>query len=279
MTFLFLSPNTVIRRDFMKSKISVVLAVCLILGLLPLAMFGQQPEQQKRYQMFMVIDELVYPSMKAEYYEAGKKWIAFMKEHEFTYPINTYWTGDNHVYWSIPIQNYAEIDKMMAMSGKILEEFPEEYKAILEAFKGTYENSRMSVYALDFEYSMIAEEEEGESGEENFVFFDFYYFKPGYDAEIEKIFEESKAYMADKEILQSWYAYWGWMGTDGPVMVSTATAKNVREFYEENAKAWEALGKEAGEIKQKMMKYVTKQEQKMAWVQKELSYTPAKKEE
>ena len=278
MTFLFLSPNTVIRRGFMKSKISVVLAACLILGLLPLAIHGQQPEQQKRYQMFMVIDELVYPSMKAEYYEAGKKWIAFMKEHEYSYPIDTYWTGDNHVLWRIPIENFAEIDKMMAMSNKLLEEYPEEYKAILNAFKGTYETSRMSVYALDYEYSMIAEEEEGDSGE-NFVFYDIYYFKPGYEAEINKIFEESKAYMADKKIIQSWYAYWGWMGTDGPVMVSAAIAKNPIEFYEENAKAWEALGKEAGKIKQKMMKYVSKQEQKRGWHQKELSYTPAKKEE
>ena len=262
----------------MKSRVSCFLAVCFILGLLPLAMNGQAPEEAKRYQMFMVIDELVKPSLKAEYYEAGKKWIAFMKEHEFSYPISTYWTGDNHVYWRIPIQNYAEIDKMMAMSNKILEEFPEEYKAIMDAFKGTYENSRMCVYALDYEYSMIAEEE-GEPEEENFVFFDIYYLKPGYDAEIQKIFEESKAYMADKEVIQSWYAYWGWMGTDGPVMVSAATAKNARDFYEENAKAWKALGEEAVKIKRKMMKYVTKQEQKTGWFQKELSYTPAKKEE
>jgi hypothetical protein len=248
------------------------------LGLLPLAIHGQAQEQPKRYQMFMVIDELVHPSMKAEYYEAGKKWIAFLKEHEYSYPIDTYWTGDNHVLWRIPIENFAEIDKMMAVSNKILEEHPEEYKAILDAFKGTYETSRMCVYALDYEYSMIAEEE-GESEEENFIFFDIYYFKPGYEAEINAIFEESKAYMADKKVLQSWYAYWGWMGTDGPVMLSAATAKNARAFYEENAKAWEAWGEEGGKIKQKMMKYVSKQEQKRAWYQKELSYTPAKKEE
>ena len=262
----------------MKSKISAVLAVCFVLGLLPLAMNGQAQEEAKRYEMIMVIDELVHPSKKAEYYEAGKKWIAFMKKHEFSYPINTYWTGDNHVYWCIPVENYAEIDKMMAMSGKILEQFPEEYMAILNAFKGTYETTRMCVYALDNEYSMIAEEE-GESEEENFVFYDIYYFKPGYEAEINKIFEELKAYMADKKIIQSWYAYWGWMGTDNPVMVSAASAKNPREFYEENAKAWEALGEGAGKIKQKMMKYVRKQEQKRAWHQKELSYTPVKKEE
>ena len=69
------------------------------------------------------------------------------------------------------------------------------------------------------------------------------------------------------------------MGTDGPVLVSIATAKNAIEFYEENAKAWQALGEEAGKIKRKMMKYVTKQEQKTGWFQKELSYTPVKKEE
>ena len=263
----------------MKIRISFVVAVCFILGLLPLTSNAQTQEEAKRYQMFMVIDELVHPSMKTEYYEAGKKWIAFMKEHEYPYPIDTYWTGDNHVYWRIPIENYAEIDKMMAMGNKILQDFPEEYQAILNAFKGTYENSRMCVYALDYEYSMIAEEEEGESGEKNFVFFDIAYYKPGYEAELNAIWEEAKAYMADKKILQSWYAYWGWMGTDGPVMVSTATAKNAREFYEENAKAWEVFGEEGGKIKRKMTKYVRKEEQKTGWYQKELSYTPAKKEE
>jgi hypothetical protein len=262
----------------MKIRISFVVAVCFILGLLPLTSNAQTPEEAKRYQMIMVIDELVHPSMKTEYYEAGKKWIAFAKDHEYPYPVNTYWTGDNHVYWSMPIQNYAEIDKIMEWSNKIMEKSPDEYKAVMDAFKGTYENSRMSVYALDYEFSMIAEEKEGESEEKNFVFFDFSYFKPGYEMELNKIWEEAKAYMADKKIVQSWYAYWGWMGADGPVMVSTATAKNAREFYEENAKAWEALGEEAGKIKQKMMKYVTKQEQKTAWVQKELSYTPVKKE-
>lgn len=263
----------------MKSKISCILAVCLVLGLLPLAMNGQAQEEAKRYQMFMVIDEAVHPSMKAQYYEAGKKWIAFMKKHEFAYPISTYWTGDNHVYWSIPIENYAEIDKMMAMSNKILEQFPEEYTAILNAFKGTYETTRMCVYALDYENSMIAEEETMESGEDNFVFYDIYYFKPGYDAELNKIWKEFKAYMADKKVIQSWYAYWGWMGTDNPVMVSAASAKTPIEFFEENAKAWEALGEGAGKIKQKMMKYVRKQEQKMAWHQEELSYAPVKKDE
>jgi len=262
----------------MKSKISCVLAVCFILGLMPLAMNGQAPE--KRYQLLLVIDEVVKPSMQKEYHEAGKKWIAFMKDHEFPHPISTYWTGDNHVYWSMPIESYGDIDKMMEESNKILEQFPDEYKAVMEAFKGTYETSRMCVYTLDYKYSMLAEEEEeGEPEEENFIFFDSYYCEPGTEAEINKLWDEWTAFLADKEIVQSWAFYWGTMGTDNPMIVMAATAKNAREFYEENAKMWKAFGKEASAFVQKMMKYVTKQEQKTGWFQKELSYTPVKKEE
>lgn len=261
----------------MKRKISCVLAVSMVLGFLPLAMNAQEPE--KRYQLFLVVDELVKPSVKKEYYEAAKKWVAFMKDHEFSYPFDTYWSGDNHVYWSFPIQNYADIDKIMEASKKIREKSPEDLKTIEDAFKGTYETSRLCVYALDYKYSMIAEEKMSESEEENFIFFDIYYLKPGYDAEINKLFDEMKVFMADKEIIQSWYAYWGMMGTDNPVLWMAAGAKNAIVFEEENAKMWEALGKELGPIRQKMMKYVRKQEQKTAWAQKELSYTPAKKEE
>lgn len=261
----------------MKGKISCFLAVSMVLGFLPLAMNAQQPE--KRYQLFLVIDELVKPSMKAEYFEAAKKWTAFMKDHEFSYPFNTYWTGDNHVYWTMPIQSYAGIGKIMEESGNFREKSPDEYKALEDAFKGTYETSQMCIYALDSKYSMIAEEKPAEAEEQNFVFFDIYYFKPGYEDEIDKLFDEMLSIMAEKKFSQRWYYYWGVMGTDIPVLVCASNAKNAIAFYEENAEMWEALGEEAGKMKKKMMKYVRKQEQKRAWFQKELSYTPAKKEE
>ncbi len=261
----------------MKAKISCILAVCFVLSLLPLTMNAQEPEE--RYQLFWVLDEVVKPSMQDEYYEAGKKWAALLKKHEFPYPFDAFWTGDNHVFWSVPIESYADIDKIQAAVGKMKEKSPDDYKAAEDAFIGTYESARSCVYALDYKYSMIAEDTESKSEEENFIFFDIYYFEPGTEAELNKIWDEFKALMADKEIVQSWYFYWGVMGTDNPVLWSAASAKNAAAFYEENAKMWKALGKEAGKIKQKMMKYVRKQEQKTAWIQKELSYNPSKKEE
>jgi hypothetical protein len=217
--------------------------------------------------------------MNAEYYEAGKKIIAYFGKHEFPFRINTFWTSDNHVMWSVPIESFADIDKMSAISAKMEEKAPEEMDAIDEAFKGTTNSSRTCVFALDFKNSMIAEDEGSESEEENFTFCDIYYFKPGTEDELNKLFDESRDFMKDKKVIQSWYMYWGVMGTDSPVLWSLASAKNAREFYEENAKAWEAFGKEGGKIKKKMMKFVRKQEQKRAWYQKELSYIPTKKEE
>jgi len=204
--------------------------------------------------------------------------VALMKEHEFPYPFSTYWFGDNHVYWRIPITSFADIDKIMEELYKLEKKSAAEYKTIQDTLKGSYESQRLCVYALDYKYSMIAEKDKNSTEEKNFIFFDIYYLAPGHDAEIENLFEEYKAFMADKEIIQSWYTYWGYMGTDNPVLVSATQAKNAREFYEENAKMWKDLGKEAGKIKNKMMKYVTKQEQKRAWFQKELSYTPTKKD-
>jgi hypothetical protein len=261
----------------MKAKISCVLTIFFILGLLPLTTNAQEPE--KRYQMFWVINELVKPSTANDYYEAGKKWVALLTEHEYPAPFNVYWTDDNHVWWVTPINSFGDIDKHSESFNKMRAKSPEAFKEAYDAFTGTYESSREEVYALDLKYSIVAEDAESKAKEANFVFFDIYYFEPGKIEELEKIWDEMKAFMKDKEIVQSWHYYWGVMGTDNPVLYAAASAKNAKEFWEENAKMWEALGKEAGKFKQKMMKYVTKEETKMAWIQKELSYIPAKKEE
>lgn len=261
----------------MKSKISWVLAVCIVLGLFPLTMHAQEPE--KRHQLIWVSDEMVKPSMQDEYYEAGKKWVALLIKNEFPYPFDTYWTGDNHAMWVVPIENFADIDKLMEAFNQLKKKSPDDFQAMEDAFKGTYYSSRACVYNLDYNISMIAKDAESKAEENNFVFFDIYYFEPGMEAELNKIWDEFKELMADKDFGQSWYFYWGVMGTDNPVLVSVAAAKNLIAFWEENAKMWKVLGPDAGKIKQKMMKYVTKEEQRMAWAQKELSYTPAKKEE
>jgi len=260
----------------MKFKITVVLGIFMVLCLLPFAMNGQEPE--KRYQMFYVVEELVKPDMQAEYLEAAKKWTAFMKAHDFPYPFDTYWMLDKLVFWSFPIETYADIDKITAAINKAREEAPGEFKKIMEGLKDTYEYHRNCVYALDHKYSMIAEEESHE--DENCIFYDIFYFKPGYESEIMALFDEMHEHFADIENLQTWYWYWGRMGTDSPVMLKVAWAKNPIAFFEENAAMWKDLGGSGGEFRRivhKYMKYVRKKGGGRGFYRKDLSYSPKKK--
>lgn len=260
----------------MKFKISVVLGICLVLCLLPLAMNGQEPE--KHYQMYYVVEERVKPDMQAEFREAAKKWTAFMKKHDFPYPFDTYWMRDNLVCWSFPIETYADIDKITKAVNKTMEKAPEEFKKIMEGFKNTYEYYRNCVYALDYKNSVIVEDESHE--DENWIGYNIYYFKPGYESEITKLLDEIHEHMTDIENPQTWYWYWGRMGTDNPVMLKAARAKNQIAFFEENAAMWKDLrasGDEFSRLVKKLMKYVWKEDYGWGWRLKELSYSPKKK--
>ena len=126
-------------------------------------------------------------------------------------------------------------------------------------------------------HSIIAEDAAAKAAEQDFVFFDIYQFDPGRDAELAELFDAMSALLKGKEIAQSWLLYWGVMGTDNPMIVMAAAAKNAETFYKENAAAWEIWGAEAGKLQQKMFKYVTKQETRTGWAIRDLFYTPKKK--
>jgi hypothetical protein len=259
----------------MKTKLAWVLSVLLAASLIPLTL--PAGAQETKPQLFWVMDDAVKPSMRSQYFEAGKKWVALLKSHEYPYFVDTYWTGDNHVYWRMPISNYAEIDEIMSGYEKLMADFGNEFKAVAEAFRGTYESSRSCVYSLDLAHSMLTEEAESGAMEGDFVFFDIYYFEPETDAEIQKVWDELKTVLKDKKNVQSWYLFHGVMGTDNPMFVMAATAENATEFYQSNAAMWKILGEEVSKLRNRMMSYVRKQEQKTAWRVPDLCYAPQKK--
>jgi hypothetical protein len=85
--------------------------------------------------------------------------------------------------------------------------------------------------------------------------------------------------MVDKKVLQGLVCLLGMDGHGQPGHGVGSDSKEPPRILRGKRKSVVTLGEEAGKIKQKMMKYVTKQEQKTGWFQKELSYIPVKKEE
>ena len=65
----------------MKIKVLWGVVFCFMLGLVPPAAGGQTQEQVP--QMFWVYDSYVKPSMKTEYFEAGKKLVSLWTKHGY----------------------------------------------------------------------------------------------------------------------------------------------------------------------------------------------------
>ena len=64
--------------------------------------------------MFFVEEFVLKPSEVENFQEAVKQFLSFFEEYNFKYPVNSYITNDFHVYFSFPLQEMSDIDKIFA---------------------------------------------------------------------------------------------------------------------------------------------------------------------
>jgi len=261
----------------MKSKVSIILMVCFVVSLCALTTLAQAQEQKA--QLYVVWDIVVKPSKVGDFEAASKEEVALYAKYKFPYAWSVSRTSDYHYYYLIPVENFAAIDNIFKAFDKVAKMAGEEYKEMLDKFIGTYEYVQPSVYSLNYELSFFSEKQKEKAGEENFVFFDIFYFKTGKEKEVEKLMKEMIALVEEKGAAeaQSWYCYQGIMGAETPVYLYTARAKNAIDFYTQNAKMWDLLGEESGELYRKIMANVRKREPKNGWYRPDLSYIPKEK--
>jgi len=258
----------------MKRKILIFLMVTILFGLCALTNLAQAQEQKA--QLYLVADVIVKPSEVSQFVKAVKEEVAFYSKYKYTYSWNVYSSVDNHYYFVMPVNDFSDIDNFYKAGGEVADKAAEEYQAMGNLFKGTYEYMRFSVSTFRPDLSIIAENPKSAEGETNFLCWDFHYVKPGMENEYEELLQEFKALSKKKGIIQSWSAMVGGLGNDQPVYVMIARAKNAVDFYSDNAKMWGSLGEEGSALYQKFMKILRKRETKTGWYRPELSYTPEK---
>jgi len=95
---------------------------------------------------------------------------------------------------------------------------------------------------------------------------------PGYKKEYEEAVKALLNVCADKKISQTYYCYTGGLGTDEPLYVWVAYAKNAIDYHEQQKLFWETLGEEGVGLFQKWMKYVRKREARTGRIRVGLSY-------
>ena len=261
----------------MRGKILVFLMVGLVISLCALTTLARA--QEKKAQLYAIWDIVVKPSNVGDFEAAAKEEVALYAKYKFPYAWSVTRTFDNHYYYLFPVENFAAIDNIFKAFDKAAKMAGEEYQEMIDLFDGTYEYVQPSVYSLNYELSLLSEKQKEKAGEENFFFIDIFYFKTGKEKEVEKLMKEMIALVEEKGAAeaQSWYCYQGIMGAETPVHYMVASAKNPIDFYTQNAKMWELLGEESGELYKRMMATLRKRETKTGWLRPDLSYIPKEK--
>ncbi len=260
----------------MKSKISVFLIVGFVVILCALTTLAQTEEQKD--QLLFVNEFTVKPSMVKEFEACSKEFVALCNQHKHPYSHMAYSINDFHYIVVFPLENYADItswDKATNELGKKAEK--EQWQALWKRMENSYEYYHSSMVYLIPELSYTPENPRLKSGEGNFIFWDIYYLHPGKEKEFKDILKKWISLCKSKNITERFNILRGDIGTDNPVYAFTGRAKDAADFYTQNAKMWELLGEEGGELYRKMLPFIRKNEVKQGWLRSDLSYAPKEK--
>jgi len=259
----------------MKRKVSIFLAVGFVAILF--SQFSLAQAQQPKGQLYIIWEPVVQPSKVVDFVEATRAEVALYAKYKFPYAWETASRSDYHFYFLIPVDNFAAIDSVFEAFDKIEATAGKEYQELLDMFEGTYEYVQPQIYFLNYELSLISEQETAEPEGANFLCWDIHYIHGGKEGEYEKLQKEFKALCKSKNVSQNWYCYQAVIGEKTPVCYWLTIAKDAIDFYTQNAKMWDALGEEGGEYYQKMRTLIRKREMKTGRSRPGLSYRPTEK--
>ncbi|OVE79853.1 hypothetical protein BVY01_01420 [bacterium I07] len=147
---------------------------------------------------------------------------------------------------------------------------------MINKFKGTYEFLRSSVWTYTPELSFLPQGTKSGEGKTNYRWWAWDYVKPGMNKDYEKVVKEFIELSKRKKATQTWYAHVGGIGTDEPVYVWIAVAKDAIDYHRQNQEFWKSVGDDGIDLMRKWMSCLRKREYKTGRFRKNLSYSPKK---
>jgi hypothetical protein len=260
----------------MRSKISIVLMVGFVVSLCALTTLAQEKEQKA--QAYYLQDVAVKPSMIAEYEAAAKEVVSLNSQYKATYPWNGFSADDFHYYFSIPVENLADVDNMFKEDSELEKKMGEEKsKEIWKRFAGTYEYVRSVMIYHRPDLSYTPESPRLQPEEANYRQWIWYYILPDTGNKFQEILKKFVTLAQSKNVTDGYNIYSGGTGMDLPAYLVAFSAKSAADFETHYEKAWELLGEEGKALMQKLVALTREREVKTAWFRPDLSYIPKEK--
>jgi hypothetical protein len=260
----------------MKSKISIVLIVGFVVSLCALTTLAQEKEQKA--QAYNLLDVAVKPSMIAEYEAAVKEAVSLNSQYKATYSWYGFSADDFHYYFSVPVENLADVDNMFKEDSELEKKMGEEKsEEIGKLFAGTYEYVRSYMLYHSPDLSYTPESPRLQPEEANYRQWIWYYILPDKEKEFQEILKKFVTLAQSKNVTDGYNIYSGGIGMDIPAYLVAFSAKSAADFETHYEKAWELLGEEGKVLMQKLIALTRERELKTGWLRPELSYLPKEK--
>jgi len=264
------------KEVFMRSKISIFLMAGLVVSLCALTALAQAEEQKA--QAYYVLEVVIKPSMVAEYEAAVKELVSLNSQYKATYPWSGFSADDFHYYFSIPVENLADIDKMFKEDSELEKKMGEEKsREIGKRFAGTYEYVRPFMLYHNPDLSYTPESPRLQSEEANYRLWVWYYIQPAKEKEFQEVLKKFVALAKSKNVADGYNIYAGGIGMDIPAYLVGFSAKSAGDFWPHYEKTWELLGEEGKVLLQKLFALTREREIKTGWYRPGLSYIPKEK--
>jgi len=228
-------------------------------------------------QFWFLMEDHVKPSMVEEYEAAMKEYMAFLRENDFSYPVEILQSSDLHYYYNINIKpEMAELDNIEAAFKKVIDADPDRFKEILSKFENTWFYSNTMCYYLEPDLCYIPEEPE--YGEDNMPYQQVWFCRVMFNRtdEFNELLKEFYALSKEKGIKYPTYIYRGHIGTKDGTYLIVSPAKNPADLWEADQETWKLVGEEGSRINKALIKLIDNMEVKDIWWLKEYSYTPGK---
>ena len=142
----------------------------------------------------------------------------------------------------------------------------------MKAYEGTYESINQSTWYLKPDLSFEPAQPRLKMEEEKFFIDDTFYIEPEKETEVESLGKDFIALCKSKDITERIRCYICDIGPDMPVIVYSVGGTNRLDFWENNGKMWDKLGKEGEALAAKFSTLTRKRKFEEGWYLPELSY-------
>lgn len=225
---------------------------------------------------YMVWEVQVNPIQQEKLLHAIASQNAFLKEQNYPFANITQYTNEGFLWYSVPFTNYADIDKIEAMSENLWKEHSEKSKELQKLFDDTFNSIGGFILEYQPELSIRGEERNIPADGKRFRFFEKFYIKFGKEKEFEDMVKRYKGLREKHGFKDDFLTLYPAFAPEmNVVYFIDETGSNAAEHFSDIEKHWEIFGQEGEELWKDVKHVIEKIETRTGLIDYDVSYFPS----